>query len=122
MASDHTKKEFADFICRPHCVFFKEGKKEDMACGGALALLDLIDEGLLSIEDLAVSGGRDDTAADDGLLYERICRRCPFVLDGCDFRLPTPPGDAVACGGYLLLRALFHSGTLTARMIGDDHS
>ncbi|MBI4633425.1 MAG: hypothetical protein HY742_06005 [Deltaproteobacteria bacterium] len=30
-----SKNDFQEFICRPYCMFFKDGKKEEMACRGA---------------------------------------------------------------------------------------
>ncbi len=112
-----TKKEFSDFICRPYCVFFKEGQKEDMACGGALAIMKLIESGVLSVESLPESSNESDTGNSDPFLFELVCRSCPFVLDGCDFRLPTPPADAVACGGFVLLALLYNSGAVTSNTL-----
>jgi len=111
------KKSFSGFICRPYCAFFKEGQKEEMACGAAMAVATLVDRGLLSSESFPEPGSVDDVLNDDPLLFDLICRPCPFVLDGCDFRLPTPPADAVPCGGFVLLRALYFSGVLTPRML-----
>jgi hypothetical protein len=108
------KKEFSDFICRPYCVFFREGQKEDMACGGALRVMELIESGLLSIELFPESSGVCGIPDGDPILFELICRSCPFVIDGCDFRLPTPPADAVACGGFALLAFLHNAGMITS--------
>lgn len=117
MGKRPVKKEFSEFICRPYCTFFKDGQKEDMACGAALAAAQLIDAGLLSTEVFPEPEGIDVYPHDDRLLFELICRFCPFVHDGCDFRLPTPPTDAVACGGFVLLGALFHTGAVTPEML-----
>jgi hypothetical protein len=108
------KKDFSSFICRPYCIFFKEGQKEDMACGGALAVMRLITGGLLSIEDIHGSANSHITPDCDLLLFELVCRSCPFVVDGCDYRLPTPPTDAVACGGLVLLGLLYDAGVINA--------
>jgi hypothetical protein len=113
----HVKKEFSGFICRPYCVFFKEGQKEEMACGAALTAAGLVENGLLSIDSFPRPGTVDNAPRDNHLLFDLICRTCPFVLDGCDFRLPTPPADAVACGGFVLLCALHRSGTLTSEIL-----
>jgi hypothetical protein len=114
MTNRPVKKDFSDFICRPFCVFFKEGQKEDMACGGALAVARLIAAGLLSTEDIPQPAGSRISPENDRLLFELVCRSCPFVLDGCDYRLPTPPDDAVACGGLILLGRLFDSRIISA--------
>jgi hypothetical protein len=114
MTKPPVKRDFSDYICRPYCVFFKEGQKEDMACGGALAVARLTAGGLLSTEDIPKSEVTHISPKNDGLLFELVCRSCPFVIDGCDYRLADPPDDAVACGGLILLGHLFDSGIITA--------
>jgi len=117
MGTRPLKKEFSEFICRPYCTFFKDGQKEDMACGAALVAAQLVVSGLLSIEVFPGTEDIDDYPYDDRLLFELICRFCPFVHDGCDFRLPAPPADAVACGGFVLLGALYRTGAVTSDML-----
>lgn len=107
-----TKQDFSAFICGPYCVFFKEGQKEDMACGAAPAAMELIRRGLVSIEDLPNPPDDQYLRRDNQHLREIICRTCPFVLDGCDFRLPEAPDDAVPCGGFVLLRLLLDTGVI----------
>ncbi len=114
MKKQPLKRDFSDFICRPFCVFFKEGQKEDMACGGALAVARLTATGLLSTDDIPEPADSRISPQNDRLLFELVCRSCPFVLDGCDYRLPTPPDDAVACGGLILLGHLLDSGIINA--------
>lgn len=111
------KKEFSDFICGPYCIFFKAGQKEDMACGGALAVMRLIADDLLSIDDFPEPSNAPAAPDSDPLLLELVCRSCPFMLDGCDFRLPMPPADAVACGGLILLGLLYDSRMLTTEAL-----
>ncbi len=111
------KKEFSGFICRPYCAFFKEGQKDEMACGAALMAVSLMENGLLTIASFPELEEVDNAQRGDRLLFELICRSCPFVLDGCDFRLPTPPADAVACGGFVILCALYRTGTVTSEML-----
>jgi hypothetical protein len=106
-----SKETFADYICRPYCIFYKEGVKDDMSCGGAIVVLQLIDAGRWT-------PGRDSippvhTRNDNPDLESLVCRRCPFVLDGCDFRSPSPPSDAAPCGGFILLSRLIDAGTIT---------
>jgi hypothetical protein len=109
------KKDFSAVVCRPYCVFFKEGQKEDMACGAAPAAMELILRGLVSVGDLPAPPSGGDLRRDNLRLREAICSTCPFVVDGCDFRLPQPPEDSVPCGGFVLLALLWDSG-----MIGPD--
>lgn len=117
MVKKPIKKEFSGFICRPYCAFFKEGQKDEMACGAALVAASLIENGLLTIASFPELEEVDDAPRSERLLFELICRSCPFVIDGCDFRLPTPPVDAVACGGLVLLSALYRAGTVTSDML-----
>lgn len=113
MTKGPVKNDFSGFICRPYCIFFKEGQKEEMACGAAIVAATLVKSGALSIASFPEPEGISAPPRDDRLLFDLICRSCPFVRDGCDFRLPTPPVDAVACGGFVLLAALYRTGLLT---------
>jgi hypothetical protein len=88
-----------------------------MACGGALTVVELIERGELSPERFPGSPDVCDLVDDDPLLFELICRRCPFVIDGCDFRLPEPPEDAVPCGGFRLLAFLYSAGMISAEAL-----
>ena len=50
-----TKKDFKDYICRPFCMFYKEGQKEEMACQGALVVESLVRQRRITIDQVTVS-------------------------------------------------------------------
>jgi len=99
-------EESKRLICKTHCKFYKENKKEEYTCKG-LAVLD----GLLERKSLAKIIG-DLTAPlavtfkDDIVLKEAVCRICDFFIDGCDFRDPECSYDAPPCGGFLIISYL----------------
>ncbi len=110
-----SKRDFQDYICRPFCSFFRPGEKEELACQGALAVERLAARGVI---DPGVLPGREWKREDlwrtaDPLLEGMVCGRCPFRDEGCDFRSAGRPDDAEPCGGYILLRILRKSGTLS---------
>ena len=114
------KRGFSDYICRPFCVFFKEGQKEEMACGAAVTAARLIRlRNIPTGEVASLVRAQADTGKDGDLLDALVCRYCPFVIDGCDFRSPSPPPDAVPCGGFILLGLLLSRGLITRRDIED---
>jgi hypothetical protein len=112
-----TKREFSSIVCRPYCVFFKEGQKEDMACGAALVAVKLARRGLVSTGDLPGPPDAQSPVRDYPILRDLVCERCPFVLDGCDFRLPERPEDAVPCGGFVLLGLLLEAGMIDSESL-----
>ncbi len=114
------KKTFSDYICRPFCVFFKEGQKEEMACGAAVTAARIIRlRNIRTGEIVSPVGAQAATGKDGDLLDSLVCRYCPFVIDGCDFRSLKPPPDAVPCGGYILLELLLSRGVITRQDIED---
>jgi len=108
------KVDFKEYICRPFCSFFREGEKEELACGGALTAERLVAAGAVGPFSPATGRERDPRlwSEDDPLLDARVCGPCPFRADGCDFRAPDRTGDAEPCGGYILLLLLRKEGRL----------
>jgi hypothetical protein len=105
------KKDIAEYICRPLCSFYREGEKEELICNGARFLEALMNKSALYHEELAgVEEGSSLSPAEYKQLEEIVCRTCPFLVDGCDFRSDPPPADAEPCGGFILL----------ARLVGKD--
>lgn len=90
-------------ICRRHCHWFKETRREVERCAGFTHLAGLVaaDPALAAkIERLEMlRPGAEGSRP----LRERLCAACPFRAEGCDFAagLAAPP-----CGGYLVARAL----------------
>ncbi len=103
------KLDFIDYICRPYCLFFREGEKEDMACLGAQVAKRLAENARF---DPKTVGGFDAQASPwrdrhlDEALFSHVCRKCDFLAADCEYREENPPEDAVPCGGLILLAHL----------------
>jgi len=109
-----SKRDVADFVCRPFCSFYREGVKEELICNGARIVEILVRRGFLSSEHLSEVEQDPSLSAGENILMEEIvCQPCPFLVDGCDFRSPSPPADAVPCGGYILLALLVTRGAFS---------
>ena len=101
------KKDVEDFVCRPYCSFYREGEKEDLICNGARFLEVLMNKWGVYHEELAgVEEGSSLSPSEYTQLEEIVCRTCPFLADGCDFRSDPPPAVAEPCGGFILLALL----------------
>ncbi len=110
-----SKPDFIDYICRPYCMFFKEGEKEDMACLGARVAQALAEKACFSPEE-AAAWARDESAwrdaNRDALLFENVCRPCEFRAEDCEYRSEDPLADALPCGGLILLALLLARGVI----------
>ena len=111
-----TKKDFKDYICRPFCMFYKDGQKEDMACEGALVVEALIHQGRifpeqlhLIVKDLQLCLKHKDT------LTRYVCSHCPFMNKDCDFQSTAPSPDLEPCGGYIVLAGLIEHRVIEPR-------
>jgi len=114
------KKKFAETICRPYCEFYREGEKEDMYCQGGYICFLLLEKNKLYSENIRLISGRIfDAHRNDEALFQLVCRHCPFIIDGCDFRSKEPPPDAVPCGGYIFLSNALDSGIIIMEDIKD---
>lgn len=101
------KKDIEEYVCRPYCSFYREGEKEELICNGARFLEMLMNKWYLSPEELTgVEEGSSLSPSEYAELEEIVCRTCPFLVDGCDFRSDPPPADAEPCGGFILLALL----------------
>ncbi len=108
------KRDVAEFVCRPFCSFFREGVKEELICKGARLLEMLVKTGKLSPGSLdGVKEGSYPSTEEYAGLEEIVCRPCPFLPDGCDFRSEPPPPGAEPCGGYILLALLAGKGVVS---------
>ena len=113
VGKEMAKRDIKDFICKPFCSFYREGEKEELICSGARIVEILMERGSLSPPTL--SGNEHGSALSTGeyaLLEEIVCRPCPFLADGCDFRSDAPPVDAEPCGGFILLALLVGKGAV----------
>jgi len=111
-----TKNDFKDYICRPFCMFYKDGQKEEMACQGALVVESLVNQRLISPEqlcltfkDLQLCLKHKDT------LTRYVCGHCPFMKEDCDFQSTAPSPDLAPCGGYIVLAGLIEHRVIEPR-------
>lgn len=107
------KKDFKDYICRPYCVFFKEGHKEEMACRGAQIAEFLVNHKRLNPEKI-LNFRKDSQIWENQKvkLEQHVCRICPFKAEDCDFQSSESPDDTEPCGGFILLACLMESSMI----------
>jgi len=111
-----SKSTFQTYICKPYCVFFQKGEKEEMACQGAMVAERLVHNNKFSPLDVsAPSFKKGIPFKEDETLLRLVCEQCPFEEQDCDFRSPSPPEGAVPCGGYILLFLLTSKGLLSVK-------
>lgn len=139
------KREFKDYICSPFCRFFQEGKREEMACQGAIVVERLIKRGLLD-HKMIPSGSKRASLWEkfDPVLHKCVCDKCHYMEKDCDFhaifivkdlrsicpnkpicglRSISTPIEVEPCGGYILLRLLQLKGIIDRErldLIKDD--
>ena len=103
-----SKDNYQAYICRPYCIFFKEGEKEDLSCRGAQLVERLVDRKLIDVLNMP-------PLQKDNLPWRKyrtflgsyICRACHFFAADCDFQAAEPPDDMEPCGGFMLLAHLY---------------
>lgn len=109
-----SKNTFKNYICKPHCVFFKDGEKEEMACYGAVIAQRVVTYKNLSPPRVDQEPEKKDTRFQhDADLIRMVCANCPFEADDCDFRSSSPPPNPVPCGGYIFLYRQKSTGVIT---------
>jgi hypothetical protein len=102
-----SKKHFREYICRPYCIFFKEGEKEELACRGARIVELLVKKNrIVPAEIPPMKKGPSLWNAWKAELGRHVCRRCSFRAGDCDFQSGSPPDYAEPCGGFILLAHL----------------
>jgi hypothetical protein len=112
------KNNFKEYICKPYCVFFKDGEKEEMACHGAVITECLVKNQKISDQDLNNTPfDKRSKYKEDTDLIRLVCAHCPFEADDCDFRSSSRPQGSVPCGGYILLFLLKSENMLTVKDI-----
>ena len=101
------------FLCPLLCRYYKPGHSQEEGCGGVLWL-----ERHPELEAKTRDIGPDHTPSlygqdRDHPLLARVCRQCPYRMDGCDFRDPTvPEADCAPCGGLRAVAWLLDRGLL----------
>jgi hypothetical protein len=91
-------------VCRRHCRWFKEARKDPGRCGGFRYIAGLLaaDERLVARLEGLGPGTLAGLPLEPGL-REILCAPCPFREDGCDFAAGE---SAPPCGGLLAAQAL----------------
>lgn len=116
------QSELIRIICKEHCVYYKEGEKEEMACGA----YDEIEAsnslgGLSSKLERIEPGVHDPLAPNAKLLKERFCPTCEFYIEGCDYTDPEYSGGGKRpprpCGGFIVLVRLMDNRDVTIEEI-----
>ena len=93
-------------LCSNFCSYYKPGKNEELACRGYEIVHRLVPRRKLL--ELAGCGREFDRERAEPLV-QRMCVRCNFQQDGCDFMLDR---KALPCGGFVLLAQLIDSGAI----------
>jgi hypothetical protein len=124
MKNNMPKNDFKDYVCRPYCIFFKEGQKEEMACRGAEV-----------IEKMTLQRHLDPDVLPrfekDGRLWKNykkifakyVCASCAFKDNDCDFVTETPGPSAderiEPCGGFILLALMIENDFIDMAVLED---
>jgi hypothetical protein len=107
------KNSFQQYICRPYCMFFKDGQKEEMSCRGAEAVERLVQQG--SVDPANMPALRKEPAVwerQKDALGARVCRTCAFFPEDCDYQGGEAVEGAEPCGGFILLSLLYQRGLI----------
>jgi hypothetical protein len=109
-----SKNDFKEYVCRPYCMFYKEGQKEEMACRGAEVLETLALQKYISPEELPRFEKESHLwGRYRAILGKYVCAQCPFRGNDCDF-MSEASGSAhdagiEPCGGFILLVLLIEN-------------
>lgn len=97
------KKHLIDLICKGYCKFYKESKNEELACEGFRFFER-------SFSPLPVDNTNKynlpETFKYDSVLMDILCKKCDFLIDGCDYRDEKYHNKASPCGGFILLHRI----------------
>jgi hypothetical protein len=112
------KDAFIDAVCRPYCMFFKQGQKEEMACQGFRVVSALVEQHQLSKESLRL-GPKDRQlwTKHRKHLTARVCDHCSFQAGDCDFQSPLSSEGMEPCGGYIVLSLLLENNLISPPMM-----
>ncbi len=102
------KEAFKAYLCRPYCMFFKDGAKEETACRAAEVVNALVNKKQVDIKTIP-------PFIKNRLLWEKcrntlgntLCSSCSFRAEDCDFQSATPSDDLEPCGGFIVLAHLW---------------
>jgi hypothetical protein len=95
-------KKFYD-ICKRSCRFYKPLRKTAEHCYGFDKVVKLIKDGKIETNKILSIDFKQFKNTNNLFLNEHLCKYCPFLKDGCDFR--AGKGDE-PCGGYKIFDIL----------------
>ncbi len=107
-----SKSNIKDIICRPYCVFYKEGEKEELECQGALLVEGLLNTGRLHAGEIPGDKKNPILWENRDNILEAVCNICPFKKEDCDYQSENRPAGCEPCGGYILLSILITNGII----------
>ncbi len=87
-------------LCEVACRFYKPEKKAREHCFGFDKVIELIKSGKLELPKILSINFTNFKNVNDKLLQKALCTPCPFLIDGCDFRMGK---GKEPCGGYKIL-------------------
>jgi hypothetical protein len=97
-------------------MFYKDGQKEEMACQGALVIESLVNQSLISPEQLYLTlKDLQLCLKHKDILTRYVCSYCPFMKEDCDFQSTAPSHDIEPCGGYIVLASLIENRVIEPR-------
>ena len=97
------KKHLIDLVCKGYCKFYKESKNEELACEG-FRFFERSFSPLLA--DNTNKYNLPETFKYDSVLMDILCKKCDFLIDGCDYKDEKYHGKATPCGGFILLNKI----------------
>jgi DNA-directed RNA polymerase subunit RPC12/RpoP len=96
-------------------MFFREGKKEEMACHGAVIVERLVAKNRIDPASVSCFDKVQDIIKKaDKNLNSYVCGNCSFQDEDCDFQSKSLPANCEPCGGYILLAILKDKGMLSS--------
>lgn len=103
--------------CLGFCEYFKGNEGED-GCGGLAAVKKGIASGMIGAAQVTILAGmKPGPAKRSIILMEKLCSKCSYREDGCDFMAGSPVSGATPCGGYRLLLAMMDHEALTSGQV-----
>jgi hypothetical protein len=114
------RPDLISLICVPHCRFYRPGEKEEWSCRGYEFFREKWGEGtgdeagpegesVHVARKIAAEAAPTDIDTDighDERIERRLCARCGFREEDCDFMSGGEVPGAAPCGGYVLLGRL----------------
>lgn len=100
------KKKDAATVCEHYCSWYKPGRNEEFECQGSVVVHRLLDRGSRFGPGRPRSPMMKPAPAE--ALRETVCRTCSFSASDCDYAGQC--GDALPCGGFILLSHLLDEG------------